>query len=133
MAAGSERNTEHPAPGGENPEAEAVDREPSQETVGGETIASEESVPEKNSQQKISRERLSLLGALLVVVAAIFAITALDAPWHMVYDRGPDDTIDVLDSHIGAPWRVLGISILWYFATAAAVAGIILLVKSRRS
>lgn len=132
MAAGSEQNTQHPASGGENPEVETVDREPSQETAGGETTAPEETMAEKKSQQQLMRERFALLGGFLVVVAAIFAVTALDAPWYMVYDRGPDDTIDSLDSNIGAPLRVFGISILWYFATAAAVAGIALLGKSRR-
>ncbi|MBI84697.1 MAG: hypothetical protein CMJ81_16005 [Planctomycetaceae bacterium] len=132
MAAGSERNMQHPASDGENPEVETVDGEPLQETLGGETAAPEETAAEKKSQQQLMRERFVLLGGLLVVVAAIFAVTALDAPWYMVYDRGPDDTIDSLDSHIGAPSRVFGISILWYFATAAAVGGIALLGKSRR-
>ena len=133
MAAESERDTQHPAPGGDNPEVEAVDREPSQVTVSDETTAAEENVPEKKSQQQLSRERLAVLGGILLVVAAIFAVTALDAPWYMVYDRGPDDTVDVLDSHVGAPWRISGISVLWYFTAAAAVAGITLLMKSRRS
>ncbi len=133
MAAESERDTQHPAPGDDNPEVEGVDREPSQVTVSGETAAPTENVPEKKSQQQLSRQRLAVLGGILLVVAAIFAITALDAPWYMVYDRGPDDTVDSLDSHIGAPWRISGISILWYFTAAAAVAGITLLAKSRRS
>ena len=137
MAAESERDTQHPAPGGGNPELrkqlEAVDSESSQVTVSDETTAGADNVPEKNTQQQLSRERLAVLGGILVVVAAIFAVTALDAPWYMVYDRGPDDTVDVLDSHIGAPWRISGVSVLWYFTAAAAVAGITLLMKSRRS
>ena len=77
-----------------------------------------------------------------LVIAAIFATTALEAPWYFVDDRDVSEVrelgvtgvrpIHPDDVHIGAPWRWFGISCLWYVAAAWALAGVVVIVHARR-
>ena len=76
------------------------------------------------------REKLQLFGCFLLFVAAIFLVTAMEAPFYMV-ERGRDGAIHPDDSHIGAPWRYFGISVLWYTACGATLLGIMALGLAR--
>ena len=78
------------------------------------------------------KEKFKMIGIILLIVAAIFAITAMEAPFYLVYERGPDDPIHPDDSHIGAPWRYFGISVLWYISIGASVVSLASLGYSRR-
>ena len=65
------------------------------------------------------------LGVALLMVGAIFATTAMEAPL-----LTPGNPID--DVHIGAPWRWLGISGLWYIAGAWVLSGVLLIFSAKR-
>ena len=83
-------------------------------------------------QPPTTREKLQLIGCILLLVSLIFAVTAMEAPIYLIYERGPGDPIRADDSHIGAPWRYFGVSVLWYIMLGTSVSGIIALVYSRR-
>ena len=85
---------------------------------------------------------LKTLAWVGLIVAAIFAITAMEAPFYFVDDRDEAElkeleaTYGVVpihpdDVHIGAPWRYFGISVLWYIAAGSAVVGVASIVASR--
>jgi len=63
-----------------------------------------------------------MLGCLLLVIAAIFAVTSMEAPFYMDYERAAGDPIHRDDSHIGAPWRYFGVSVLWFISVGALTA-----------
>ena len=65
------------------------------------------------------------------MVAAIFAVTAMEAPFYMDYEREPHAPIHEDDSHIGAPWRYLGFSVLWYISLITMIAGAIAILFAR--
>ena len=81
------------------------------------------SVPVDVGHEPTTKEKLRMLGCLLLVVAAIFAITSMEAPFYMNYELAPGESIHRDDSHIGAPWRYFGISILWYISAGAVLIG----------
>ena len=85
---------------------------------------------------------LKTLAWLGLIVAAIFAITAMEAPFYFVDDRDPAELqklkatygvtpIHPDDVHIGAPWRYFGISVLWYISAGSAIVGVASLVALR--
>ena len=84
----------------------------------------------EHNQLPSKRGTLQLIGYILLFVAAIFLVTAMEAPFYMV-ERGHDGEIHPDDSHIGAPWRYFGISVLWYTACGAAASGITALSVAR--
>ena len=65
-------------------------------------------------------------GTALLVVGAIFATTAMEAPF-----LTPENPVD--DVHIGAPWRWLNISGLWYIAGAWMLCGALLIFSAKRN
>ncbi len=86
---------------------------------------------------------LKTLAWVGLIVAAIFAVTAMEAPFYFVDSRTEaelkelEDTYGVVpihpdDVHIGAPWRYFGISVLWYISAGSAVVGAVSLVASCR-
>ena len=77
----------------------------------------------EHRRQPSKRDKLQMIGCILLFVAAMFLVTSMEAPFYMV-ERGRDGAIHPDDSHIGAPWRYFGISVLWYVAFGAAALGI---------
>ena len=98
------------------------------------------------SQQRalppLSAQEWQGYGIGLLIIAAIFAITAMEAPFYFVDDRPASEIPELAisgirpihpeDVHIGAPWRWFGISVLWYVASAWAAGGVAMLVYARR-
>ena len=89
-------------------------------------------VPVDAGYEPTTKEKLRMLGCLLLVVAAIFAITSMEAPFYMDYDLAPGESVHRDDSHIGAPWRYFGISVLWYISAGAVLIGAASLVFAQR-
>ena len=85
---------------------------------------------------------LKTLGWVGLIVAVIFAITAMEAPFYFVDNRSEVELQELEtiyggrpihpdDVHIGAPWRYFGISVLSYIAAGSAIVGVVSLVSSR--
>lgn len=82
----------------------------------------EQGAPPVEERELTTREKWQMLACLLLVVAAIFAITSMEAPFYMDYHQDSNE-IASEDSHMGAPWRYKGISVLWYISAGMLMLG----------
>ena len=79
-----------------------------------------------------SQQKLRIIGCLLLMVAAVFAVTAMEAPFYFDGNREPGEPIHVEDSHIGAPWRYFGISVLWFISAGTFIVSLLTLLWAQR-
>ena len=82
----------------------------------------EQCAPAVGERELTTKEKWRLLACLLFVLAAIFAITSMEAPFYMDYHPDSNEIANA-DSHIGAPWRYKGISVLWYISAGMLMLG----------